>query len=66
MGAWTPEVTSQDEFFRSRLKNLISPRHPLARQTDWERLTTELGTFSKHVVVGQPAKATHLIAVCCT
>jgi transposase, IS5 family len=60
----TPEVTPQDDLFRSRLENLIAPRHPLvllARQIDWEGLNTEFGAFYEDAVVGQPPKATRLM-----
>ena len=45
----TPEITPQGDLFRSRLENLIAPRHPLvllARQIDWEGLNTEFGAFT--------------------
>jgi transposase, IS5 family len=61
----TPEVTPQDDLFRSRLENLIAPRHPLvllARRIDWEGLNTEFGAFYEDAVVGQPPKATRLMA----
>ena len=60
----TPEVTPQDDLFRSRLENLISPRHPLvllAQRIDGEGLNTEFGTFYEDAVVGQPPKATRLM-----
>ena len=60
-----PEVTRQDDLFRSRLENLISPRHPLvvlARRIEWEALNTEFGAFYGDAVVGQPPKATRLMA----
>ncbi len=61
----TPEVTPQDDLFRSRLENLIAPRHPLvllAQRIDWEGLNTEFGAFYEDAVVGQPPKATRLMA----
>jgi transposase, IS5 family len=60
----TPEVTPQDDLFRSRLENLTAPRHPLvllARRIDWEGLNTEFGSFYEDAVVGQPPKATRLM-----
>ena len=60
----TPEITPQGDLFRSRLENLIAPRHPLvllARQIDWEGLNTEFGAFFEGAVVGQPPKATRLM-----
>jgi transposase, IS5 family len=60
-----PEVTPQDDLFRSRLENLISPRHPLvllARRIDWEGLNMEFGVFYEDAVVGQPPKTTRLMA----
>ena len=54
----TPEVTPQDDLFRSRLENLIAPRHPLvllAQRIDWEGLNTEFGSFYEDAVVGGPA-----------
>jgi transposase, IS5 family len=61
----TPEVTPQDDLFRSRLENLIAPRHPLvllAQRIDWEGLNREFGSFYDDAVVGQPPKATRLMA----
>jgi hypothetical protein len=51
----TPEGTPQDDLFRSRLENLISPRHPLvllAQRIDWEGLNTEFGACYEDAVVG--------------
>ena len=60
----TPEVTPQDDLFRSRLENLIAPRHPLvllAQRIDWEGLNTEFGAFYEDAGVGEPPRATRLM-----
>ena len=60
----TPEVTPQEDLFRSRLENLISPRQPwvlLARWIDWEGLNTEFGALYEDAVVGRPPRATRLM-----
>jgi transposase, IS5 family len=57
----TPEVTPQDDLFRSRLENLISPRHPLvllAQRIDWEGLNREFGSFYDDAVVGPQCQDT--------
>ena len=51
--------------FRSRLDNLISPRHPLvplAQRIDWEGLNKDFGAFYEDTVVGQPPKKTRPMA----
>jgi hypothetical protein len=61
----TPESTPQDDLFRSRLENLLSPRHPLVllgQRIDWKGLNTEFGAFYEDAVVGQLPKATRLMA----
>jgi transposase, IS5 family len=58
----TPEVTRQYDLFRSRLENLIAPRQPLVRRIDWEGLNTGFGGFYDGATVGQPPKATRLMA----
>ena len=61
----TPEVTPQDDLFRSRLENLVSPRHPLVRlaeRIDWDALNEWLGAYCEDAAVGQPPKPTRLMA----
>jgi IS5 family transposase len=61
----TPEVTPQDDLFRSRLENLVSPRHPLvrpAKRIDWDALNERLGAYYEDAAVGQPPKPTRLMA----
>jgi transposase, IS5 family len=50
----TPEVTPQDDLFRSRLENLVSPRHPLVRlaeRIDWDALNDRLGAYYEDAAV---------------
>jgi hypothetical protein len=61
----TPEVTPQDHLFRSRLENLVSPRHPLVRlaeRSDWEALNERLGAYYEDAAVGQRPNPTRLMA----
>jgi IS5 family transposase len=60
-----PEGTPQDDLFRSRLENLVSPKHPLVRlaeRIDWNALNERLGAYCEDAAVGQPPKPTQLMA----
>jgi transposase, IS5 family len=61
----TPGVTPQDDLLRSRLENLVSPRHPLVRlaeRIDWDALNDRPGAYYEDAAVGQPPKPTRLMA----
>ena len=58
------ETPPQDDWFRSRLKNIISLRHPLVRladSIDLAHLNGVLGEFYEKAVVEQPPKPTLLV-----
>ena len=51
----TPEPSPQEDLFRSRLENLIAPRHPLVRlaeRIDWDALNERLGAYYEDTEVG--------------
>jgi transposase, IS5 family len=55
----TPGVTPQDDLLRSRLENLISPKHPLVRlgeRIDWDVLNERLEAHYGGAAMGQPPK----------
>lgn len=61
----TPDDAPQDDLFRHRLDNIISLKHPLvqlANRIDWDGLNRLLGEYYEDAMVGQPPKATRLMA----
>jgi transposase, IS5 family len=60
-----PEVTPQDDLFRSRLENLVSPRHPLVRlaeRIDWDALERTARGVLRGCGGWAAAEATRLMA----
>ena len=60
-----PTVPSSGDLYRSRLDQILDPRHELVRLAgliDWDRFDQEFGRFYRPL--GRPAKPTRLMVGC--